>query len=96
MQVQRHLQLLGLRCKDKVTGMVGVITCVSFDLYGCVQAVLHPGLDAKGELKDTCWFDIARLEILITTPVMELPDFNQGYIAEGKKGAAEKPVHDKA
>lgn len=91
MQVQKHLELLGMQCKDKVTGMEGIITSIGFDLYGCVQAIVHPGMSKEGDLKDTLWFDIARLEIRGKKPVMERPDFEYGYIAEGKKGPSEKP-----
>jgi hypothetical protein len=96
MKVQDHLMLLGMPCKDRVTGMLGTITSISFDLYGCVQAIVHPGLDEKGELKDTLWFDVARLEITGGKPVMDRPNFEYGYIAEGKKGPAEKPSYGKS
>ena len=84
-----------MKCKDSVTGLEGVITSMSFDLFGCVQAIVHPGLDDKGVIKDTLWFDVTRLEILSTEPVMKQPDFTQGYVAEGKKGAADKPLAGK-
>lgn len=96
MQVQKHLELLGMPCKDRVTGMTGVVTSIGFDLYGCVQAIVHPGLDEKGGLKETLWFDIARLEITGDEPVMDRPNFEYGYVAEGKKGPAEKPGYGKA
>lgn len=32
----KHIDLLGLKAEDKVTGFKGVITTLSFDLYGCV------------------------------------------------------------
>lgn len=94
--IQTHIDLLGMPCKDKVTGLTGVVTSIGFDLYGCVQAIVHPGLDDNGKLKDTLWFDVARLEITSDTPVMERPDFDQGYIAEGRKGPADKPSMSKA
>ncbi len=96
MQVEKHLSLLGLKCKDKVTGLSGVITNIGFDLYGCVQAIVHPGMGADGELKDTLWFDISRLEITDNDPVMARPNFEYGHIAEGKKGPGEKPAMNKS
>jgi len=96
MQVKKHLELLGKPCKDKVTGMEGVITSIGFDLYGCIQAIVHPGLDEKGETKETVWFDVARLEITDEEPVMDVPDFEYGHVAEGKKGPSEKPSAMKA
>lgn len=86
-----HIKLLGKKAKDSVTGQEGIITTVSFDLYGCVQAVITP--QAKdGKVLEGNWMDVARLEILNDKPVMALPDFSRGYVAEGKKGCAEKPA----
>ena len=61
LNVKKHLSLLGKRVKDKVTGLEGVVTSVGFDLYGCIQVIIHPGLDSSGKLQDPHWFDIARL-----------------------------------
>ena len=38
--IEKHLDLLGRKVEDKVTGIKGVVTSVSFDLYGCIQAVI--------------------------------------------------------
>lgn len=88
----QHIELLGKRAKDKVTNYTGVITTLSFDLYGCVQAVITPSVDDKGEIKSGNWFDVTRLEILDHSPVMDIPNFSSGYVAEGKKGCADKPL----
>ena len=90
--VDTNLKLLGFKVKDKVTGFEGVVSSVSFDLYGCIQFVVTPSVDKDGKAKDGRWFDVTRLEIESKDPVMSLPDFNKGYIAEGKKGPAEKPL----
>lgn len=81
-----HLASLGLKVKDKVTGQKGVVTSISYDLYGCIQAVVT---DTKGEGK---WLDVTRLIFKSTTPVMDVPNFSKGYIAEGKKGGCDKPL----
>lgn len=93
--INKHLELLGLKVEDKVTNFSGVITTISFDLYGCIQAIVTPPVDKNGEQKDSKWFDITRLTIFNKTPVMELPNFDKGYIASGKKGANDKPISDK-
>jgi len=90
--VQSHFNLLGFKVKDKVTGFKGVITSLSFDLYGCIQYVVTPSTDEKGKQQDGRWFDVTRLEVLSTKPVMEQPKFEKAYVAAGKKGAAEKPL----
>jgi hypothetical protein len=83
-----HLNILGLKCKDKVTGFSGVVTSISFDLYGCVQAVVTPDAESG---KNCTWFDVTRLDVT-SERVMDVPDFNKGYIADGSKGCADKPL----
>lgn len=91
-KVQEHLAKMGLRVRDKVTKLEGVIVSVSFDLYGCIQAVVHPGLDKDGKPREGMWLDIARLEVLDTTPVMQVPNYDYGPMADGNHGPAEKPA----
>ncbi len=86
-----HLAILGKKVQDRVTKLDGVATSVSFDLYGCVQVVVNPGLDKDGKHRELAWFDIARLKVLSDKPVMGPPDYLVGAVAEGLKGSAEKP-----
>ncbi|MNO86155.1 hypothetical protein D3C76_775460 [compost metagenome] len=95
-QPQVHLSLLGLRVRDRVSGFTGVCTSVCFDLYGCIQGIINPGLQADGKLGEQSWFDVNRLEILSDVPVMNRPDFEFGEVAKGNKGAAEKPLCNRA
>jgi hypothetical protein len=92
MEIKKHLDLLGFRVEDKVTGMEGVVASISFDLYGCVQAIVNPGMTKDGKLADSVWFDVNRLKVTSKKPVMEVPNFDYGLQAEGKQGAAEKPM----
>lgn len=92
MEIVKHIDLLGQRAKDRVTGFEGVVTSVSFDLYGCIQAVVNPGLDKAGKVQDAHWFDVNRLDLAKSKRVMPVPDFDHGPVAEGKKGPAEKPA----
>jgi hypothetical protein len=91
--INTHLAKLGFKARDRVTGMEGVIITVGFDLYGCVQAIVDPGLDKDGKQRGSVWFDIARLELISKKPVMPQPDFVSGLVAEGRKGPAEKPAN---
>ena len=90
--VDKHLALLGLRATDAVTGFTGVVTSICFDLYGCIQAAINPGLGADGKPMDSHWYDVNRLTVNDPKPVMQLPDFVAGPQSEGKQGAAEKPM----
>ncbi len=94
--IQKHLRLLGLKVRDRVTGMEGIVSSVCFDLYGCIQAAMNPGLDKDGKQRDQYWYDISRLLVLSDEPVMVQPDFVQGPQAEGRQGAAEKPSQIRA
>jgi hypothetical protein len=95
MNISNHLNLLGLSVKDRVTGFTGIVTSISFDLYGCIQAIVHPGIDKEAKLGDQVWFDVARLEVISLFPVMKRPDFEFGQAANGEKGPAEKPSFNK-
>ncbi len=89
--IKKHMELLGLRVIDLVSGFTGVVTAISFDLYGCIQAIVNPGIDKDGKPQETRWFDVARLKVADEKPVMEIPDFDYGPIAEGRHGPSEKP-----
>jgi hypothetical protein len=91
MEITKHMRLLGHQVEDRVTGYKGVVASISFDLYGCVQAVVNPGMDKDGKLQDQCWFDVSRLKVMSDKPVMDVPNFEYGLVAEGKQGPAEKP-----
>jgi len=87
MNNQKGMELLGLKATDKVTGFHGVVTSISYDLYGCVQAVLHAPYEKneKADLPLGHWFDIGRLTVVDFKPVLDIPDF------EDVHGPADKP-----
>ena len=94
--IKKHIDLLGFKVKDKVTGFKGVVVALSFDLYGCIQATVNPGQGNDGNLLESHWFDVNRLKVTSEKPVMDVPDFDHGTVAEGKKGAAQKPMKMKS
>jgi hypothetical protein len=70
-----NLKLLGFKVRDLVTGFVGVVTTISFDLYGCVQAVVTAEHRADSKESDSRWFDTKRLVATSDGPVMTVPTF---------------------
>ena len=92
MGTKKHLDMLGMKVVDRVTGMRGVVSSISFDLYGCIQAIVVPPVDDDGKLPGGKWFDVARLKVTGKKRVMDVPDF-EGVIpvSEGRKGPADKP-----
>lgn len=95
MSLKSHVELLGHRVRDRVTKMEGTVTSISFDLYGCVQAIINPGKDKDGKLMECVWFDVNRLEVISKVPVMPLPEFPTAtttVTAPALKGPESKPI----
>jgi hypothetical protein len=99
MDIMQHLQLLGTRQRDVITGLAGVVTSISFDVNGCIQAVLKPPLDKDGKISDGVWIDLQRLEpngepACAPFPYERFPDARVQEVREQKfaAGSAEKPV----
>lgn len=82
----KDLHLLGLKCRDRVTESEGIVTSVSYDLFGCIQAVLSPATDKDGKRPEAFWYDTKRLEVLDQTPVMTVPDFSKEAVSEPPGG----------
>lgn len=83
---------LGFKAMDIVTGFTGVVSSVGINMYGHSQFNLTPKADDDGKYVDSDWFDSSRLKLKSKTPVMAIPNFDKGYIAEGRKGPAEKTI----
>lgn len=92
--MQEPLNLLGLKVKDRITGIEAIVTSISFDLYGCIQAIINSGLDKELKPRENYWFDIQRLEILSSERLMEVPAF-PAKIKDFRKGPEDKPVISK-
>ena len=92
--ITETIDLLGLTGKDKVTGAVGVIECISFDLYGCVQIALRAQINDKGEYPDSRWYDVSRITVQDVPRVMPIPAFQAiaRIPEEYPHGAADKPA----
>ena len=93
--IKEHLNLLGLKVKDCVTNFTGVVSTISFDLYGCVQAIVTPQVGKDGIKKDAHWFDVNRLKVLSKDSVMDVPNFDTGPYSEALTGPNEKPHNDR-
>jgi hypothetical protein len=82
MKKNKHLALLGLQVMDRVTKFSGVVTAISFDLYGCIGAMVDPGLDEGGQFKAPHWFEVSRITPSSCLPVMQPPDYEEDRPAE--------------
>jgi len=86
-----HFDLLGYESVDRVTNFRGVVTNLSYDLYGCIQVIIQPPMNSDGEIPESRWFDVTRIEVIGKEPVIMLPNFESGYVSDGRKGASDKP-----
>jgi len=73
--MQEHLSLLCLEVVDRPSGYKGIVTSISFDMSGCVQAYVRAGIDKDGKLADGYWFDTKRLRVIGEKPVIDPPTF---------------------
>jgi len=95
--VKESMLLLGRKAVDRVTGFRGVVSSVSFDLYGCVQVVVT-SVHTPTTASDSKWFDANRLEL--TNEASAMPNLFLGpndYPIEPKNvdhgyGPADKPL----
>ena len=91
--MKEHLQWLGLKVQDKITRFTGIVTTISFDLYGCVQAIVSPPVDEKGSIPEARWFDVGRLLVIYYVPVMAVPSFDAAD-SSSLPGGDIKPAFD--
>ncbi len=88
--------LLGLKAKDKVTNFEGVITTVSFDLYGCCQVILTPQVGKDGAKTESLWVDSNRLDFgKKQERVMPVPMFAQATRSSTVAGAVDHGPNEK-
>jgi len=64
MKEDLHLELLGKKAKDKITGYQGILTGKCYYLFGCAQYAINPGVGEDGKLMDIAWFDEGRIEVI--------------------------------
>lgn len=55
---------IGDRCRDKVSGFVGIVTCRIEFLNGCIRVDLQPTVDKDGKPVDARMFDIDQVEVV--------------------------------
>lgn len=93
MEQSEIIELLGYRATDKVSGFSGVISSITFDLYGCTQALILPPA-VNHEFKDSHWLDLNRLEVHYEHgKVMESPHSKAlEDLSSINKGPADKPM----
>lgn len=63
---------LGFKVREKIHGLEGVVMSIAVDLFGCIQADVHTGLQKDGKpLESRGWYDLNRLELQGKKPVMD-------------------------
>lgn len=89
-------KFIGKKVKDKVTGMEGTVDSISFDLYGCIQVLINPGVDKDNKQIEKWWMDTIRLEIIDNNRVLPVPPYDHRLTDDDKTpdvpGPANKPT----
>lgn len=95
--IEKYFDTLGRKATDKITGVDGVITSLSFDLYGCITCILTPHIKDNDKNIEAKWYDIQRLDIDYNDKVMHSPDFLGIAVVPSNfsQGGYEKSVHQK-
>ena len=65
---------LGIRVKDKVSGLEGIITGRSQWLNGCRSYGVQAKMDKDGKIPETKWIDEGQLEIIDSKSILEPAD----------------------
>lgn len=86
-ELAKHLELLGRRVEERVTGFTGTVTSIRFDLYGCIQGAVMPKTTDPGKIPDGHWFDVARLK---TTSLRRVIKVSYEYSPSGLKDLLDK------
>lgn len=75
--MDKLLEILGKKVKDKITDFEGIAEGVVFDLYGCLQVQVRPKIpNNELEKAKATWFDWHRLIIVDQNPIMTRPTFS--------------------
>jgi hypothetical protein len=84
--MHKSFDLLGHRVRDVITNLEGVCDSICFDLYGCIQGSVRPsGYTENGEMKPAHWYDVKRLIVISTAPLMPVPNFSIPEIGPADK-----------
>lgn len=78
---------LGDMVKESVTGLTGVVVCISTSLNGCRQVCVVPRKLEAGKPVDGQWYDDARVKVIEAGAVKASPRF-----AEKDGGPATNPM----
>lgn len=63
MNLSKH-PLMGMEVRDKITGFRGIVTGVTFWLFGCARMCVKPKVDESGKECPEGWFDENQLEVI--------------------------------
>ena len=55
---------LGDRVKDPITGLTGIVVCVTTWLHGCIRIGVQPEEVKDGKLPESIYFDQSQLRVL--------------------------------
>lgn len=79
-------KLLGLKMRDKVTGLEGIVLHVVITPHSADQVCIQPqDLNKDGAPKDVYFADVIQMELLTSTPILEVPPLPPAPFSWGEK-----------
>lgn len=85
----KDMDYLGWRVRDPITLVEGPVVSVSYDLNGCIMALVDRGYAADGKKQDSLWTDTKRLVKIGNGPLLSQPVFGPQV-----PGGREMPAFD--
>lgn len=62
---------LGVKVKDKITGLTGIATERREFLNGCIQYAVQSRVDKEGKLPEAWYIDVQQLEVVGKKKIIE-------------------------
>lgn len=90
--LRSHLQVLGKRTLDRISGVECVIDGVYVTVSPRILYGANYGTNDKGESLGSFWLEVCNA-IVSDEVVMDCPNYEFGVTAEGKQGSAERPAY---
>ncbi len=74
--MKNHLELLGYKVRDSVSGIEGVVSSICFDISGCIQGAVKLPAGKDGKMGESYWVDLKQLEKVSKWPVTAVSTYD--------------------
>jgi len=86
---------LGNEVKDTVTGITGIVTTITYNMYNCPRVAINPTREGGEYSNDREWFDLPRVEVVDDGVAAEFDELAEST-DESDSGAASSDYESKS